>query len=442
MDSAEKAYTLLKDLIRVDTSNPPGNETAAAELVARFLKDAGVESRLIEKEPGRGNLVARVDPSDQAQGEGGAVLVSAHLDTVPADAADWKHAPWSGAEVDGFLWGRGAIDVKNGVAMHAALLAEAKRRGGLKRPLVFAAVADEEAGCALGSRYLAEAHPDLVRSEYFLGEGGGMTQWAMGRKIFPIGAAEKGQMYVRLSFLGEGGHASIPNPDDAAFLLGRFLDRLGGGLPIHLTAPAQRFLSDLGDCVGGARGAAVGLLRWPPAARALAGRLPAPTGQAIRAMLSNTASPTRVSASGAPNAIPREIVCELDVRTLPGMSSDTVLNELRALAGAGARISVLHESPAVVSSPDTPLFRHLCERVRAHVPDAAPVPILIPGYTDAKWFSRNSKHCYGFLPVLNDDPAEAGRFRTLMHGVDERISKDAFLKGYRLLEDAVLSFCS
>lgn len=433
-ERAEEAWRLLRSLLRVDTTNPPGRESAAAKVLAAYLDSQGIASTLLEAQPGRGNLVARVGGR---AGEG-PLLLSSHLDVVPAGEG-WSHPPFEGAEADGALYGRGSIDIKNGLAMAAVVLAEARRRG-TRRPLVFAAVADEERGCAAGSRFLVEKHRELVKAEYFLGEGGGMTQWALGRKLLVIGAGEKGHLIVRATFSGPAGHASVPSRDNAVYRLGRFLARAGEGLPVRVTPAAARSLDAIGRAVGGVAGAAIQSMRRGPAAKLGARFLGGPTGPAIRAMLSNTVSATGLKSEGAPNAIPAAVACTLDIRTLPGSESALALEELWRHAGRPAGWEVLEDSPPVETSIDTPLFDLLVDRARAHAPDAAPVPYLITGYTDAKWFSKVVDHCYGFCPVLYDDPEEAAGFRRIMHGADERIPKTAFLKGYALYEDAVLAF--
>ena len=432
-DRAEKAWRLLKDLVRADTTNPPGREAAAAEILGRFLREEGVAFRTAERTPGRTNLAARLEGRD------GAVLLAAHLDVVPAEAGRWSVPPFEGREEGGYLYGRGTIDMKHMAAMSAVVLAEASRRT-LKRGLILAAVADEEAGCADGSKFLVEKHPDLVRAEFMLGEGGGFTQYAAGAKFCPIGAAEKGRLVARLTFRGRAGHASMPHPDNAAFLAAEGLKRLRPGrLPVHVTEPARLFFEGLSRARGGAAGLALRALASPALAPAVLAALPRDLASSMRALLSNTASPTRLAGSREINVLPEAVTVDLDVRTLPGWGPEPVVRELQEAVGSMAELEVLEFEPAVVSRTDTPLFERLERSVARHDPGTAAVPFLIPGYTDAKHFSRLGMDCYGFAPLLLD-PSDAAELRFRMHGVDERVSKEAFVRGYALLEDAVLSF--
>jgi acetylornithine deacetylase/succinyl-diaminopimelate desuccinylase-like protein len=207
---ATHAFELCQQLVRIDTTNPPGNERQAADLLAGELAQAGLEPVVLESAPGRANLVVRLAGTGAAP----PLLLSAHLDVVEADASAWTHPPFGGTVADGFLWGRGTIDVKNMAAMSVALLCRLgreKRR--LGRDLVLALVADEETGCSLGSRWLCDHHAELVRAEYALGEGGGFSLFLGSRRFVTIGVAEKGYCWVRARWRGEPGHGSMPRPD-------------------------------------------------------------------------------------------------------------------------------------------------------------------------------------------------------------------------------------
>lgn len=331
--------------------------------------------------------------------------------------------------------------MKHFAAMSAVIFEEASIRK-LKRDLAVAFVAEEETGGSLGSGFLASKHPELVRAEAMLGEGGGFYQYLGAFKFCPIGVAEKGQSIVRVRVKGRGGHGSIPDPENAAFRLGRLLKALEpSNARLTVTEPARAFFESLSSGVGGAQGVALKGLCHPVSARAVLGALPAHLAQPLRALLTDTASPTRLKGSDAVNVIPREIVVDLDVRTLPGSGPERFFDELSGRLPDALEFETLDSSPAVVSRRDTELFAHLCRTVTRHDPACAPVPFMIPGYTDAKHFSKLGMDCYGFAPLALE-PADAAELKHRVHGADERVSKEAFLKGYMILEDAVLSYIS
>lgn len=431
-ERAERAWALLRELLRVDTTNPPGNEAAAAELLARFLKEAGLEPTRADPAPARANAVWRTGPADAA------LLLAAHLDVVPAARERWSADPFGAEEKDGYLYGRGAIDMKHFAAMSAVLLAQASRRS-LRRGLVFAAMADEEAGCALGSRFLVEKHPELIRAEYSLGEGGGFTQYAGAVRFCPIGRAEKGHLVVRLKFRGKAGHASMPHPENPAFIAAEALARLKPGVfAVRVTEPAADFLRALG-AASGPVGLALKGLASEALAPGLLGVLPKEFSLSLRPLLGHTVSPTRLRGAEAVNIIPELVTVDLDIRVLPGFTAEAALAELWEGAGAELEHEVLEFNPGVESPVDTPLYARLEAAVRAHDPASAPVPFLIPGFTDASFLRRVTKASYGFAPLVLGE-RDAHEFKLRMHGSDERVAKDAFARGYAMLEDAVLGF--
>lgn len=408
----DRCVELLARLIRIPTVNPPGNERPAAELLAEFVRAAGLEPKLVEPEPGRTSMVVRV------KGDGSAppLLLAGHTDVVEADASHWKKDPFGGVIEDGWLWGRGALDMKNMMAMSACVVAMlARHEVPLHRDVIFAAVADEEAGCDKGSRYLVDEHPDLVRAEYMLGEVGGFSMRMMGRTFYPIMVAEKGVVWVRATFRGEPGHGSMPKPDSAVVRAGEALVKLGKTkLPVHVTEPAKRFL----------QGVTSGL-PIPATALVQLGR----TMPKFAAMLSNTATPTVVRAGAKTNVIPGEATIEIDGRTLPGQTEEDFLRELRDLIGG--ELEVIRSMPPVECSADTPVYEVLARTIKKHDPKGIPVPYMSPAFTDAKAFSRLGTKCYGFVPVQTD------AFSKLFHGNDERIPVAGLKWGLRVLAEAV-----
>jgi acetylornithine deacetylase/succinyl-diaminopimelate desuccinylase-like protein len=436
------AQEMLTALLRMDTTNPPGAERVAVDYLDGKLREVGLEPVVLESAPGRANLVARIRGSGAA---GGPVLLAAHLDVVEADPARWTHPPFAAAEADGCLWGRGAIDMKHMAAMSAAIVRRLARDGAkLGRDLIFAAVADEEAGCDHGSRFLVEQHPDLVRAEYALGEVGGFTMHLGGTAFYPVQVAEKGLCWVRARFTGEPGHGSMPRRDSAVIRLGEAIAALGRArFPVHPTEQVKAFL----DAVAA---------RQPAIARPLLRLLTRPEliarvvrlvpdlsiARSLGALLTNTASPTVVRAGAKTNVIPGAAELEIDGRILPGQTEADFLRELRAVIGDDVELEVLRSAPATVTEPvESPLLDVIRRQIAGREPDAVVIPYVIPGFTDGKYFSQLGARWYGFAPV-KIDKASGLRFADMFHGNDERIPIAGLHWGTEVLDAVVREICA
>lgn len=436
----QQAVELLRRLVQFDTSNPPGDERPCAEFLAGWLREAGVEPRLLEAEEGRANLVARLRGGQEPP-----LLLGGHLDVVPAEAHRWTHPPFAGEIHEGSLWGRGTVDMKHMVAMSAvAVRILAEHDPPLRRDVILAAVADEEVGCDLGSRFLVEEHPEEVRAGYALGEVGGATLHLAGRPVYPVEVAERGLCWIRATARGPAGHGSVPREDNPVVRLAAFLARLGPrALPVHVSPPVERFVEALADLQGGpARVALRGLLN-PRLSGVVTGRLIRNRSMArlLEAVVRNTASPTQVRAGHKTNVIPPEATAELDGRIAVGSTAGELVRELRRLAGPGIELEVIKAREPTATSPDTELFSTIRSVVAEHHPGAAVVPTVMPGLTDANSWSRLGTRCYGFAPLRL--PAHGGpAFHELFHAVDERIPIDGFLHGLRMLVDTVLRFAT
>ncbi len=441
------ALELFQALLRVDTTNPPGKEEAAAKVLARWLKQRGLSPKLLKSAPGRANLICRIGPES-----GDALLLNGHLDVVPADPERWTHPPFEATVAGGWIWGRGAIDMKHMVAMSAAVLAHLHDTGGaatLTRPLILAAVADEEAGCEFGSAWLVDNHPDEVRAEYALGELGGFPLWIGGPTappIIPVQVAEKGIAWLRMHAHGHPGHGSVPRPDTAVIRLAQAIARIGSTrLPQHITPPADHFIRTLAAAQPPLRRLALLALLNPRASGLILNNiLPDKDLAAVfAATLSNTASPTVLSGGSKTNVIPGEATVELDGRTLPGQSTDDLIRELRAVVGPDLAVEfeiIQSQSPTVFPA-DTPLMSTIQSVLSDAVPGATVLPNLIPGFTDAKHWSRLGTTAYGFSPTWF--PPDAGTtFGKLFHGDDERIRIDGFAWGLEILAETVGRLCS
>lgn len=438
-DLAEHATRLCQTLLRIDTTNPPGAERAAAEVVADELRGAGLEPKFLESAPDRVNVVARL----AGTGEKPPILLTAHLDVVEAEASAWKYPPFSGIVADGCLWGRGAIDMKNMAAMCVAILTRlAREKTKLKRDIIFAAVADEEAGCDLGSRFLVENHPDLVRAEYAIGESGGYTLHLGKATFYPIQVAEKGICWVRARVRGEPGHGSMPREDSAVIKLADAIARLGETpLPVHVTPYVRDFVEGLASRQPGPLRPLLRRLLHPAVAPHILRRLPdRGLARSFGSLLSNTASPTVLRAGSKINVIPGQAEAEIDGRTLPGQTEADFLRELSAVLGPEVALEVVKSVPPTTTDPvDSPLFSEIRAAILEREPGATVVPYMIPGFTDAKYFTRLGAKWYGFSPVKMP---KGLRFADLFHGHDERVPVDGLAWGTDVLHDVVRRFCA
>jgi acetylornithine deacetylase/succinyl-diaminopimelate desuccinylase-like protein len=410
---------LLLQLLRFDTTNPPGAERACIEWLEEILRSGGLETRIVAAEPERPNLVARL-PGD---GAAAPLLLQGHVDVVSTAGQRWTHPPFDGVVADGFVWGRGALDMKAGVAMMVAAVLGLAGAG--ERPagdLVLALLCDEEAGGDLGARFLVERHPELLEGvRYGIGEFGGFSMDVAGRRFYPIQVAEKEICWTRATVRGPGGHGSIPmRGGTTARLAGllRALDRRR--LPVHPTDVPRRMIEGIAaELPAPARAPLRGLLN-PRLTDGLL-RVLGDAGRGFEPMLRNTVNATIVRAGDQMNVVPSEATVELDGRLLPGFAPDDFLAELRAVVGDDVELEVLrHERGR--TEPDLALFGLLAGVLRERDPGATPVPMLLPGVTDGRIFAKLGIQTYGFLPMQL--PTEL-RFTQLLHAADERVPVDA-----------------
>jgi acetylornithine deacetylase/succinyl-diaminopimelate desuccinylase-like protein len=421
----EEVTTLLQKLIRLNTVNPPGNETAAAELLRDYLEPFGIGCELYARAPERASLVARIPGS----GGGPRLLLLSHTDTVLADPAEWTVDPWSGELRDGQVWGRGALDMKGQVAANAVALASLAREGFEPRgDLIFAATADEEVGDDpdFGLSWLCREHPEAVRAEFAVNEGAGDRVEVGGRIFYLCATAEKMSSPFVLRVHGRSGHASLPSiADNALVKAARLIERLAELSPEPRLIPeTEAFL----ETVGG---------RVPPAADALAfARAVDPTAATmIEPLLDMTVSPTMISASHKRNVIPALTEVTVDCRLLPGQTQEDAERRLRAWLGQGDyEIDWRAGQGGTRSSMQTPLWSTAESFIAEVEPDARVVPICVAGFTDSHWLREAfGTVAYGFFPVRTMDPDLAAR---LVHSADERAEVDDLELGVRFLRHA------
>ena len=424
---------ICRDLIRFDTTNlghGAGNgERAAAEYVAGFLSDIGIESTLLERAPGRSNVIVRIPGTDSALP---GILAHAHLDVVPADPHDWSVPPFAGEIRDGMLYGRGSTDMKDVCAM-LLTVAQRWRAEGIRprRDVVLAFVADEEDQGYYGAEWLVAEHPELFAGcAVAVSETGAYTHHINGVRLYPVATAERGTAHVRLTAHGRAGHGSRPNSANAVTILARALVRIADHQwPVHLTASVRAYLEQTGKALGIpvdlSSDAAVDVTI---AALGSAGGVAATT---VRA----SSTPTVLQAGYKTNVIPSTATAEVDIRVLPGIE-ESVLAVIDELTGPEITREFVAHQPPVESPVDSPWFDAMADALVAEDPDAVVVPYCMGGGTDGKAFHKIGIDCYGFAPLrlpLGYD------YRAQAHGVDEHIPVEALDFGARVLSRFLLS---
>ena len=425
---------LLQNLIRFDTTNPPGNERPCIEYLNGLLKDTGVETTLVAKTPERPNLIARL----KGEGKAPPLLLYGHVDVVTTEGQQWTYPPFEGRIVDGYIWGRGALDMKSGVAMLLAAFLKAKtEKATLPGDVIFCAVADEEAGGDYGSRFLVNEHADLFKDvKYAFGEFGGFNMSMGGKRMVPIMVAEKQCCWMKVTFHGRGGHGSMPVHHQAMAKLGRTLSLLDQKqLPYHLTPAVRLMLTSIADALGGVTGLAVRALTSPLLAEAIIGSL-GERGSIFAPLLHNTISPTILKASDKVNVIPSEVSIGLDGRLLPGFTPKDMKNEMHALLGTDFDLEVLEYDPGP-STPNMGLFDTLGAVIKEFDPQGIAVPYVMSGVTDARFFTKLGIQTYGFTPLqLPDDFSFIGT----IHAADERVPVVALDFGVQAIFQAIQRF--
>ncbi len=427
----DEVVAICRDLIRIDTTNPgdhsgPG-EREAAEYVAQLLGDVGLGPVVLEPHPRRTSLVARVEGEDPGRP---ALLIHGHLDVVPASAADWQRYPFGGEIADGFVWGRGAVDMKDMDAIVLAVIRQRLREGRKPaRDVVLAFTADEEAGGNWGARFLAEEHTHLFEGvTEAIGEVGGFSVEFGGKRMYALQTAEKGIAWLRLTATGTAGHGSMINPDNAVTELAEVVARIGRHeWPVRLSESVRVMLE--------AASAALGVEFDPEDPEAIIGKLGA-MGRMVGATLKNTANPTSLKAGYKVNVIPQTASAEIDGRFLPGYEEE-FFAQIDKLLGSAVRREIIHHDIAVETTADGALYEAMSAALLAEDPQATVVPYCLSGGTDAKWFSKLGIRCFGFSPLKLPPNVD---FSGMFHGIDERVPVDGLRFGVRVL-DRFLDIC-
>ncbi len=447
-----EAAELLSRLIRFNTVNPPGNERAAQEYLADHLIEAGFQCELLGAEPERPNLVARLPAAAPHAQDGPTLCYLGHVDTVLADAAEWTHDPWSGELADGCIWGRGALDMKSQVAAEIAAAAALARSGWrpARGELLIVTVVDEETGGSLGAEWITTNHPEKVRCDMLLNEGGGSVFEYAGRRCYGVCCAEKGVFRFTLTTTGVAGHASMPAMGENALLkMGPVLERFAARQPSYrLTQEPLEFLRGIGEDPDDAAASVARLRAADPRLAVM-----------FEPMLGVTFTPTRIAASQKINVIPSRAELKVDCRVPPGLGEREVREGLA---------EVLEPHPPAPHPPGpqapgpqppaedgdwgieftervvgnrspvaSPLMDAISTWIAERDPGAAVVPVVLPGFTDSRHFREAFPECvaYGFFPQRHQSLLEGA---PLIHGADERIDVRDLTFASELFRDLAL----
>jgi acetylornithine deacetylase/succinyl-diaminopimelate desuccinylase-like protein len=430
----QRPAELLQELIRFDTTNPPGNEGECISYINYLLTEVGFETSVLARDPMRPNLIVRLEGQGNAPG----LLLQGHVDVVTTEHQHWQHPPFAGEAADGYIWGRGTLDMKGGVAMMLAALMHAKAEGlSLAGDVVFAVVSDEEAGGVDGARYLVEDHANLFSGvRYALGEFGGFSMHIGGRKFYPIMVGEKQACLVRVTVRGPGGHGSLPLHGGAMAKLGRMLLQLDQRrLPVHVPVVTRMMIEAIAANLPAPVGSVLHQLLDPRQTDSVLDTL-GPQGAFFDPILHNTVNATIVHGGEKSNVIPSKIVVEMDGRMLPGYGSADLKSELHQIVGDDVEIETQAAEPAP-AEPDMGLFDTLCEILRESDADGIPVPFLLPAVTDARFFTQLGIQTYGFLPMTLPEGFD---FSQTIHAADERIPIAAMEFGTNAIYEVLRRF--
>lgn len=434
----------LSSLIRINTTNPPGNETPAAKYTAEVLEKDGFKCEQFESAPGRGNVVTRL----KGTGEKPSLLLLSHLDVVAANPKEWSVDPFGGVVKDGFVWGRGALDMKGMTAIEVMTMKLLKRNGvKLKGDVVLAATADEEKGGEAGAGWLVRNHVEKVRADYVLNEGGGMAFQADGKNIYTVQTAEKGILWFKIKSKGRPGHGSVPGATDNAIMrMNKVVEKLGNHCSEIVLVPTfKQYLTKVAKEDKFLREDVMSLLKNPQKADQILDSLARKDNymaEEFRARLRMTVTPTMIQGGVKENIVPSECEAVFDCRVLPGQSPAQALDEIKGLlkdVGLDKlEFEIIQANEPSESPLKTPLYELIAGTLREFDPNCAVAPVLLTGGTDSRFFRSLGSVCYGFHPVRPDLPYS--EMQRTIHGIDERISIENLVFGTSVLYNLVERF--
>ena len=428
----QRPAELLQHLLRFDTTNPPGHEGACIDFIRTMLTDAGFDISLLALDENRPNLVTRLP----GRGDAPPLLLQGHVDVVTTANQPWQHPPFEGQRIDDYIWGRGTLDMKGGIAMMLAAMMRAKAEGeSLPGDVIFTALSDEEAGGTTGAKFLVEHHADLFKDvRYALGEVGGFTSYIEGKKFYYIQVLEKQICWLKATLRGPGGHGSIPMHGGAVTKLSRMLYQLDQHrLPVSIHPIVRQMLETMVQALSSSpTGQLLHQLLDPARANEALDQLGSHT-HFFDPIVHNTVNVTTIHGGHKINVIPSEIVLELDGRLLPGYTPHEMIEELRELVGDDVELELLDYTEGQTEA-NMGLFGTLTEILREADPEGIAVPTLMPAVTDGRFFSKLGIQTYGYLPM---DLYEGFDFLHAIHAVDERIPVAALDFGTQALYEVL-----
>jgi acetylornithine deacetylase/succinyl-diaminopimelate desuccinylase-like protein len=440
----EEVTYLLRDLIRINTTNPPGNETVAAKFLAERLNREGLKCELLESAPERGSVITRL----KGTGEKPSLLLLSHLDVVAADAKEWSVDPFGGVVKDGFVWGRGALDMKGMTAIEFMVLKLLKRNGvKLKGDVILAATADEEQGGLSGADYLLRKYPEKIFAPYVLNEGGGLAIPTQNRNVFTVQTAEKGILWFKVKARGTPGHGSMPNvADNAIMRMNKVIEKLGNyRSQVSLVPTVKRFLEEIAREDAVLQEPFSRLLANPELADEILdglARTAPQLAEEVRPRLRMTIAPTIIRGGVKENIIPSECETVFDCRILPGQESAQAIGLIKSLLNEVDSEKLVFESLQVQdpseSKAETSLYVVIAAVLREVEPNCGVTPMLTTGGTDSRFFRRKGSVCYGFQPMYPE--VSSGKVVKREHGIDERISIENLVFGTSVLYETVKKF--
>ncbi len=440
----EQITTLLSNLIQIDTTNPPGNETAAARYLAQYLEKDGFTSEIIESGPGRGSIITRL----KGTGQKPSVLLLSHLDVVAANPAEWTIDPFAGTVKDGYVYGRGAIDMKGMTAIEVMTLKLLKANNvPIKGDVVLAATADEERGGEEGAGYLLRNHKEKFWCPYVLNEGGGTAFPQNGRNVYPIQTAEKGILWFKIKAKGTPGHGSTPNmADNAIVRMNKVIAKLGSYQPPTLYVPTlKEFISEVAKSNPEHQEILTRLLANPEQSDHILKELAKKDkalAEEIWPRTKTTISPTIIKGGVKENIIPSECEATFDCRVLPGQSVTETLDLIKSMLKDVGEDKLSYEIIQIhdgnESSTQTPLYDAITTVLRDVEPNCGITPTLTTGGTDSRFFRETGSICYGFHPVRPDEPND--EYEKRMHGIDERLTIENLVWGTSVFYETVKRF--
>lgn len=430
--SCVKPEILLRNLIRFNTTNPPGNEEMCIRYIENLLRDAGIETVLLHGEnPGKLNLVARI----KGQGFEPPFLMYGHADVVTTEHQQWNYPPFEGVLAEGCVWGRGALDMKGALAMMICAMLQVKQTGFVPRgDIILCVVSDEEDSGIHGAKYLVEKHGALFNDvRHAIGEIGGFTMNISGKKFYPIMVAEKQRCGIRAKIKGQGGHGSLPVKNGAMSQLSGVLSKLNKErLPVHVTPPAKLMLEALSSNLPFLPGKVLGMLTNPIMTNRILDVM-GEKGRVFDPILHNTVNATIIRGGNKINVIPSEVVVDFDGRILPGYTPEDLLEELESVIGKNVELEVMFYDKGP-DKLDMSMFYNLSQIIREEEKDGIPIPFIVSGVTDARYFAKLGIQTYGFTPMTLPDEID---FSKLIHSENERIPVMALYFGaeaiYKLL---------